>query len=75
MTVVFRDIAIVVDHGPVKPRDGNIFFKNNCIYLFWLCWAFVAVRAFPSCGERGLLLVSALRLLIAAAFLVAEHGL
>ena len=29
MAVVFRDIAIIVDHGPVKPRDGNSFFKNK----------------------------------------------
>ena len=31
------------------------FFLSNCIYLFyfWLCWVFVAVRAFSSCGEWG----------------------
>ena len=31
-------------------------------------------RAFPSCGERGILLVAVRRLLIAVASLV-EHGL
>ena len=32
----------------------NIFF--NLFTYFWLCWAFVAVRAFPSsCGKQGLL--------------------
>ena len=31
------------------------------------------MRPFPSCGEQGLLLVSALRLLIAVAFLVADQ--
>ena len=32
-------------------------------------------RAFSSCGERGLLFVAVLGLLIAVASLVAEHGL
>ena len=32
-------------------------------------------RAFSSCGEQGLLLVAVRGLLIAVAFLVAEHGL
>ena len=32
------------------------FFKpfKNFIYLyFWLCWVFLAVQAFSSCGDRG----------------------
>ena len=33
------------------------------------------VHAFSSCGERGLLFVAVLGLLIAVASLVAEHGL
>ena len=33
------------------------------------------VRAFSSCGERGLLIVAVHGLLIAVASLVAEHGL
>ena len=32
-------------------------------------------RAFSSCGEQGLLSVAVLRLLIAVASLVVEHGL
>ena len=30
------------------------FFVRVYIY-FWLCWVFVAVWAFSSCGEQGLL--------------------
>ena len=52
------------------------------IYHFWLRWVFVAalglcccVRAFSSCGERGLLFIVVCGLLIAVASLVAEHGL
>ena len=30
------------------------FLKILFIY-FWLCWVFIAVRAFPSYGEQGLL--------------------
>ena len=33
------------------------------------------MRAFSSCGERGLLFVAVRRLFIAVASLVAEHGL
>ena len=33
------------------------------------------VRAFSSCGKRGLLFIAVHRLLIAVASLVAEHGL
>ena len=47
------------------------------IYLFMAalglrCWVFVAVRAFSTCGERGLLFVVVSGLLIAVASLVAE---
>ena len=43
---------------------------------FWLHWVFVAVSGlFYSCGERGLLFVAVLGLLIVVASLVAEHGL
>ena len=52
------------------------FFFFKLIY-FWLCWVFLAARvqAFSSCGERGLLFAVVRGLLIAVAFLVAEHGL
>ena len=42
-------------------------FLKIFIYLFWLCWVFVAVH--------GLSLVAAPGLLIAVASLVAEHRL
>ena len=25
------------------------------IYIFWLCWVFVAAQAFLCCGEQGVL--------------------
>ena len=57
----------------------NVFlFKINLFMLFiyfWLCWVFVAVRSFSSCGVRGLLFVAVHGLLIAVASLVAEHVL
>ena len=31
------------------------FFKKNNFIYFWLCWVFVAVRAFSSFGDQGLL--------------------
>ena len=51
-----------------------LFFLIN-LYYFRLCWVFIAVRAFSSCGERGLLFVVVHGLLVAVASLVAEHGL
>ena len=52
------------------------FFKIF-IYLFILAalGLHCCVRAFSSCGERGLLFVAVHRLLIAVACLVAQHGL
>ena len=51
-------------------------FISLFIYLFiWLHWVFVAAWAFSGCGECGLLFVAVRGLLIAAASLVAEHGL
>ena len=52
------------------------FFKGNFIFIyFWLRWVFVAARAFPSCGEQGLLFIAPYGLLIAVAFLMVEHRL
>ena len=52
------------------------FFFNKFIYLFLavlgLC---CCVRAFSSCGERGLLFVVVHGLLIVVASLVVEHRL
>ena len=60
----------------------NLFFiifliiKNIILFIyFWLCWVFLAARAFSSFGERGLLFVAVRGHLIAVASLVAEHGL
>ena len=54
-----------------------LFYKF--IYFIYLFFAALGlrccVRAFSSCGERGLLFVAVCGLLIAAASLVAEHGL
>ena len=55
------------------------FFLNKFIYFIYLFLAALdpryCVRAFSSCGKRGLLFVAVGRLLIAVASLVAEHGL
>ena len=46
------------------------------IYLFLAALGLrCCVRAFSSCGKRGLLFVAVHRLLTAVASLVAEHGL
>ena len=40
-----------------KKKNNN---NNNfvCLFIyFWLCWVFVATKAFSSCGEWGLLLL------------------
>ena len=59
----------------ILPHALNLLFKNNFID-FWLCWVFAAVRGlFSSFGEWRLLFVAVSRLLVAAAFLVAKHGL
>ena len=48
---------------------------NLFIYLFLAALGLLCcVRAFSSCGERGLLFVAVHRLLIAVASLVVEHG-
>ena len=44
----------------------NFYFILLFIYL-WLCWVFIAARAFSSCGERGLLFVAVCGLLTAVA--------
>ena len=55
------------------------FFFINFFILFILFLAVLGlrccVRAFPSCGERGLLFVAVCGLLTAVASLVVEHGL
>ena len=54
-----------------------VFFLINlfvCLFLAALCLCCCA-RASSTCGEWGLLFVVVRGLLIAVAFLVAEHGL
>ena len=50
-------------------------FLNLCIWFLAALGLHCCVRAFSSCGERGLLFVMVRGLLIAVASLVAEHGL
>ena len=49
--------------------------KIRLFVYFWLCWVFVAVQTFSSCGEWGLLSSCGRGPLIVVASLVAEHGL
>ena len=71
----------VLTTGPSgnSQQISQIFFFFKFIYLFILFLAALGVcccvRAFSSCGERGLLFVTVRGLLIAVASLVAEHGL
>ena len=58
------------------------YFLLLFIYFIYFIYLFLAAlglrccaRAFSSCGERGLLFVAVHGLLLAVAFLVAEHGL
>ena len=52
------------------------FFNYIFIYLFMAALGLrCCMRAFSSCGERGLLFVVVRGLLIAVASLVVEHGL
>ena len=53
-----------------------VFFFNKFLNLFLAALGLhCCVRAFSSCGERGLLFVAVHGLLIAVASFVAEHGL
>ena len=57
------------------PRSNiSCLFKKLINICFWLCWVFVAARAF-SCSERGLLFAVVHGLLIALATLVVGHRL
>ena len=65
-------LALHLNLANVK-KKLSFFLK---IYLFMAALGFrCCVRAFSSCGERGLLFVVVRGLLIAVASLVAEHGL
>ena len=61
--------------GNQRIMRGILFYFILFIY-FWLHYVFVAARRlFSSCGEWGLFFIVVSGLLIAAASLVAEHGL
>ena len=45
-----------------------------CDIYFWLCWVFVAAQALVQLRRAGALLRGGVRLPIAMASLVAEHG-
>ena len=56
-------------------RFDNVLKKNFFLISFWLSWVFVALcRLFSSCGEREVLSICDVWVLIAVASLV-EHGL
>ena len=61
------------------PKGGGCFLWFFNYFYFYLFWAALGVRccmrAFCSCGERGLLFVEVHGLLIVVASLVAEHRL
>ena len=58
------------------PRHYVLFIYFQFIYLFLAALGLrCCARAFSSCGERGLLFIVVLGLLIVVASLVAEHGL
>ena len=44
-------------------------------FCFWPCGVFVAAWPLSTCGEQGFSLVAVHELLIAVAFVTAEHGL
>ena len=66
----------IKDTDTVFNINTIIFYFNKLIYLFMAALGHrCCTRAFSSCGEQGLLLVTVCMLLIAVASLVAEHGL
>ena len=57
-------------------NDSQMFFLLLNIYLFWLCWVFIAARGLYLVGASGgYSLVVECRLLIALASLIAGRGL
>ena len=77
-------VELIIKKDSQNTRDcifyssgARTFFKK--IYLIYLFLAALGlrccVRAFSSCGERGLFFVAVHGLLIVVAPLVAEHGL
>lgn len=57
------------------PHYIEYFLKRRFAYFgFRLCWAFVAVQAFSSCGERALLFTVVHELLIEVVLLLQSTG-
>ena len=63
------------EEGAVSVLGFYFFFNLIIYYLFLVALGLYCVRAFSSCGERGLLFLAVRGLLIAVASLVVEHGL
>ena len=62
--------------GPNQQASSSFFFLNKFIYLFLAALGrCCCMRAFSSCGERGLLFVAVCSLLTVVASFVVEHGL
>ena len=59
------------------PSHGQELAKPHLLFmcLFWLCWVFVAVWAFSSFSDWGLVSSCGTRDLLVVASLVAEHRL
>ena len=56
----------------------DAFFLKNfkfSLFIYWLCWVFVAAWTSLAAASGGYTLVVICGLLIAVASLVAEHGL
>ena len=51
-----------------------MYLYNSLFFFNWLHWVRCCAQAFSSCGKQGLLFVAVLRLLIAVASLIVEHG-
>ena len=59
---------------------STVQHSNSVFFVFFILFLAAlglrcCIRAFSSCGERGLLVVAVRGLLIVVASLVAEHGL
>ena len=68
---IIQDLSDKIRFHPIF-----IYFFNKFIYLFFVVLGlYCSVRAFSSCGERGLLFVAGRGPLIVVASLVAEHRL
>ena len=69
------DNKLVDTSGERKGGRDNIGVGDFFFFFLAALGLPCCVRAFSSCGERGLLFIAVRGLLIAVASLVAEHGL